>query len=162
MATRTKRNEGTESLTYQYDGEGVTVIHFRGMTPEDGEVLARETFLAGELPDAMLNRIQTYGLGKWLQDRTSQVTGAAAKLAAMLDYFKVLQSGQWRETKASTAKADPLLAAALAEVFGKPLAAVLKRLAEMTPDERKAIAEQDAVRAVLVRMRGEAAQDAGF
>jgi hypothetical protein len=159
---RKERDANTVSIKYDFTPEGVVATKWKGEEFKSGEVLDTDTFLLRELPLEFVQRLTAYGLGKWLQDRTSESKGADAKLADMRGYFEKACAGEWRKAATASVRGiDPLLAAALAEVYDAPLAAVLKRLSGMTPDERKAINTGDvAVR--YAELRAEAETEVGF
>lgn len=152
-------------LHYEFGQDAVTVTMWEGDKYAEGEIHDTVDFPYSAIHAENRDRIFGYGFAKWLQDRTSQVKGAAEKLAEMQSYAAILREpGAWAKARkgGGGAGGNALLAAALAEVFKAPLAAVLKRLSQMTADERKAIAAREDVAAALAKLREEADADLGF
>lgn len=158
-------------LHYEIHAGGVRVHHYTGEKWSDENKQVTETieFNVSDLPAVFTSNegektLAAYGLTKLLQDRTSQVKeSAAAKLKAMCEYFNVFKSGTWREYKESTGEGkgrkpqiDPILAQAVANLKKAPIAAVIAALQSKTKEERKALANLDAVKAEMAKVRAEA------
>lgn len=168
-----KRSADEEKLNYEpgVDEVKVTIFTGEGWSSEDRKIVEEHTFKVGDLPESFesgegAKGLAAYGLQSLLQDRTSQVKdGARAKLEAMKEYFEIFRTGKWREYKEGVgrkASINPLFAQALANLKKAPIAAVLKRLNEMTKEERDALRSLDPVKAEIDRLEKEANTDVGF
>jgi hypothetical protein len=168
-----KKEAHEEKLNYTPGVDEVTIELFtgEGYNAEDKKVLEVHVFKLNDLPATLESgegpkSIAAYGLQSLLQDRTSEVKESArAKLEAMREYFEIFKTGKWREYKEGVgrkASINPLFAQALSNIKKAPLAAVMKRLTEMTKDERDALRALEPVQQEIARLEAEANVDVGF
>lgn len=160
-------------LDYKLNGTVVTITSHTGesnsnYTPED--VTNSATFDAAEFPvtlttgsDDVTKSLVGYGLQKLLQDRTSQIKGAAAKIDGMVaEANRLKESGQWsalKEREASApraAKVDSYLAQAVAELKNITVVEANAALAKLSKEERAAVAGKEVVANIVARLKAEA------
>lgn len=120
-------------LHYSIEGNIVTAEVFQGEKySEKTETVSVTTFDLLDCPEVLKdgNAVKTfasYGLLKWLQDRTSQVKGASDKVSAMVvEFDEKAKAGLWKtpakvgetSAKGSRRKITASLAGAVAALLG--------------------------------------------
>jgi hypothetical protein len=108
-------------------------------------------------PDhALFARLAQHGADQKIGDEFAGLDDPEDCVAAFEGIAARLQAGEWSEKRASEGLAGTsMLARALAEVTGKPLAEVKERLAKTPKEQKAAIGKQKAVAAVIERLKAE-------
>lgn len=159
-------------LHYSIDGDEVTIEVYEGERySEKTSTVATQVFSLADVPSELkdgdkVKSMASYGLLKWLQDRTSQVKGAEDKLKAMSEEFETkAKAGLWKapsERKASSGtggsrrKISALLAEAVGALIGKTAIEAEAHLKALTKEQyeglvanEKVVAKMDELKATI-------------
>lgn len=160
-------------LDYKLNGTIVTITAHTGES--NSNYVAEDVINSAELDAADFPAILTtgsedvtkslvgYGLQKLLQDRTSQIKGAAAKIDGMIaEATRLKETAQWsalKEREASApraAKVDSFLAQAVAELKGITVVQANAALGKLSKEERQSVADKEVVAGIVARLKAEA------
>lgn len=149
----------SKSLKYVSVGSLLSINLVNDQTEEVERTL---TINASEVPDNLKNgdtdeSVKLYGIRKLLQERSSSEKDTATKFETMLDTAELLKGGLWKseEVRTRVAQIDPTFAQAVANVRGKPLAAIVGALQSLDKNQRDAMRSHPAVVAEIERLKSE-------
>lgn len=133
-----------------------------------GTVSVRLAFRSGELrtfslPQALLLDFAAHGALQKYGDATSGITDLEKMVEAVDDIDETIQSGNWSAVRESTGAGmagASILARALVEVTGQPIAAVRAHLLTLTPKVKAAVRLDPSVAPVIRRLEAEKAERA--
>lgn len=147
------------------DGRIVEFAGTRQLSKEsiiaDGKVQVRLDFLNGEtrlftVPDAMLLKFAAHGASQKLGDEISGVKDMDDGILAIDDLMDRLNNGDWGvKREVSGLAGTSILARALLELSGKPVAEIRAFLAAKTQGEKIALRQNPALMPIIARMEGE-------
>ena len=161
-----------KDLRYITLANSVLVQHLTYPNGQDGEAVVADTveFKVDDVPakyavgESEVSLV-AYGLSQLLQDRASSVQGAENKLEKMKETFARLQEGEWKAQRESTGgERKPNIPADFAQAFarfytekGRAMDAVQATaiLQGRTAEERKAIRENEQIKALIAQVRAE-------
>lgn len=160
-------------IHYSIDGTQVIVEVYEGERySEKTETVECVSFDLADCPEELrdgdkVKTFASYGLLKWLQDRTSQVKGAADKLAAMQEEFtSKATAGLWKtpsERKASTGgsrrKISALLAEAVGALIGKTALEAEAHLKALTKEQFDGLVANEKVLAKMEELKADVSAD---
>lgn len=164
----------TSQVTTVVAADSVTFVQQKRNAAGGWDTVDSFAVQCADVPDSLENgdsfaSMKSYGIRAFLLDRASQFRehGEAAYMQAMRDHYKeTLAVGIYKAKRASTGKAsgavDSLLAMAVAELRGMPLAQAQGALKAISAEQRKALAAQPAVVAKVAELRGQQAAGAAM
>jgi hypothetical protein len=150
-----------DGATYEF-GEKAKVKKL-STVQEGGTIVVKFVFRNGAVRSAafapdhpLMTRFAQHGLDQKVGDEFAGLDDPEDCVVAFEQVTDRLQRAEWSEKRASEGLAGTsMLARALAEVTGKPLAEVKERLANTPKEQKAAIGKQKAVAAVIQRLKDE-------
>lgn len=158
-------------IHYSIDGDKVVVEVYTGERySEKDETVSVTEFDLSECPAELkdgegVKTFASYGLLKWLQDRTSGVKGAVDKVEAMVEEFNSkAMEGLWKapakerapRAAGSRRKISATLAAAVAELTGQSAITAEASLKALSKEQFESLCAKPQVTELVAKLEAEA------
>ena len=131
----------------------VTVILRKKDEKGEPQEVGSEAFSYEDVPDDLKPNVNLYGLSKFIQDRSSQVSAGPDKLAALQEVYAQLLAGNWEKERVVGAPTVSPEVEALAQLKGITIPQAQKALRNHTKEQREKILAHPKIKELADQLR---------